>query len=154
MYIIASFLDILSVDHFKWISVATAAVSGLIYLYNKIMKPMIEFGVKMDQLNEYLPTLIELAADFKNNGGSSLKDKIDNMDHTLNLLGSQMLKVTNLASVKRDLISLQISDIKKTLTQYGESSDQGGIDANLGIGEIQTQLDVLIKQLETLSSHS
>lgn len=54
---------------------SAAVITALGVIWSKFLRPAIFFVAKAEEL---APVLADIAEDFKNNGGSSLKDKLDN----------------------------------------------------------------------------
>lgn len=58
----------------EWIVLLGAVVTALALLWTKIVRPVARAIVLIET---HVPTLVDIASEFKNNGGSTLKDEID-----------------------------------------------------------------------------
>lgn len=58
----------------EWIVLLGAVVTAVTLIWTKIIRPVARAIVLIET---HVPTLVDIASEFKNNGGSTLKDEID-----------------------------------------------------------------------------
>lgn len=92
--------------------VSVVAAAGFIAAVGAIWK-VARFIFRVDRA---LPTLLNIAAQFENNGGSTIKDKLDRMEHNQETLGALLAsKSRELESADR--ITLKIAEDTRTLAE-------------------------------------
>jgi hypothetical protein len=61
-------------------SAATAAVWKIIKRAGAFIRWCVKFSETMEQVGEALPAMLDIGAEFKNNGGSTLRDVVDEIN--------------------------------------------------------------------------
>lgn len=92
---------------------AFAIVGGLVTLFTFVAATwkLFRFIFKVDRA---LPTLLNIAAQFENNGGSTLKDKIDSIAEKAETLGTDLIsKAEELSAENR--IAVRIAEDGRTI---------------------------------------
>jgi hypothetical protein len=73
-----------------WIIYAGAAIGALALIWRTAVKPTLAF---FNRLDDYGPVIADIAREFKNNSGSSLKDTLDRLEANTNLALSRLDRI-------------------------------------------------------------
>lgn len=70
-------MDIVEIS--KWFGAIAVIVSAVILIWKTVFKPLRNITKQATKFAEALPVLLSISDQFKNNGGNTLRDKIDNI---------------------------------------------------------------------------
>jgi chemotaxis response regulator CheB len=112
----------LSLSWYEWILIGGALVTALGAIWVKAVVPIFNALKAIEKFYPLLPVITNIAKEFQNNGGSSLKDSIENIDEKVDCLSEEFQDVKHNVKKVKDSLEEDITEIETSLKVLKENS--------------------------------
>lgn len=132
--------------------VVAALLAAWQVIWKRGLVPTAHFAKSVNRIAEATPTLVQIAEDFQQNGGSSLRDAIDRIESTVGTIEEKVDdaktavdQVRNTWNNDRDLVLSRIAVIEARQRAIAT----GVVGALRGTGDMQSLITSVILAIET-----